>query len=194
MPVRLDRTQRSSDARRVLFVAGAVLVALAATSAAQETTTTRDVIAVNGRVERIDTFSRSLTLRTPDGQMHVAYVGRELKVFDELQSGAAVKVRIAESIIVAMRPGAKLTPPTDTTEAAKKGPAAADADVLQQLKGVIRLESIDRATNVIVYMTGDNRRVMRAVADPKLLEGLNPGDVIEITYTRARAIELEKER
>ena len=155
---------------------------------------TRDVIAVNGRVERLDTFSRSLTLRTPDGQMHVAYVGRELKVFDELQTGDVVKVRIAESIIVAMRPGAKLTPPTDTTEAAKKEPAAADTDVLQQLKGVIRLESIDRATNVIVYMTGDNRRVMRAVADPKLLEGLNPGDVIEITYTRARAIELEKER
>lgn len=192
MSVRTKPVTRNMWNRTLLVPA--VLAGIAAILPAQEpTTATRDVIAVNGRVERIDTFSRSLTLRTPDGQMHVAYVGRDLKVFDELQTGDAVKVRIAESIILAMRPGAKLTPPIDTTQAAKKEPAAADADVLQQLKGVIRLESIDRATNVIVYMTGDNRRVTRAVADPRLLEGLNPGDVVEITYTRARAIELQKE-
>ena len=34
----------------------------------------------------------------------------------------------------------------------------------------------------------------RAVADASLIQSLKPGDVIEITYTRARAIAIEKQR
>jgi hypothetical protein len=45
---------------------------------------------------------------------------------------------------------------------------------------------------MVVYMGGDNRRVQRQVGDPRLLEGLKAGDVVEITYTRARAIGLQR--
>jgi len=77
----------------------------------------------------------------------------------------------------------------DSTAAAKKSPDAARADVLQQLKAVVRVESVDTATQIITYKTADNRNVMRQVSDPRLLEGLQRGDTIEITYTRERAIE-----
>jgi hypothetical protein len=49
-----------------------------------------------------------------------------------------------------------------------------------------------RTSNWVTYKTADNRRVIRAVADPKLLDGLEPGDVIEVTLTRERVIELER--
>jgi hypothetical protein len=45
---------------------------------------------------------------------------------------------------------------------------------------------------VIVYKTADNRKVIRTVVDPRLLDGLKAGDVIEITYTRERAIDLQR--
>ncbi len=168
-----------------------VLVALAAGVRAQEpAATTRDVVSFSARVERLDPFSRSLTLKTADGLMHSVYVAREVKAFDDLKSGDTVRVKIAESVIVAAQPGAKLTPPVDTTAAAKK---ESEQDVLQQLKAVVRIEEVDRATRVVTYTAGDNRKVTRYVADSKLLEGINPGDVIEITYTRARAIEIEKQ-
>jgi Cu/Ag efflux protein CusF len=80
----------------------------------------------------------------------------------------------------------------DSTAAAKKSPDAARADVLQQLKAVVRVESVDTATQIITYKTADNRNVMRQVSDPRLLEGLKRGDTIEITYTRERAIELTR--
>ena len=54
--------------------------------------------------------------------------------------------------------------------------------------------SVDLASQVITYKTADNRNVMRQVADRHLLEGLKPGDTIEITYTRERAIEITKNR
>lgn len=156
--------------------------------------TTRDVAVVTGKVDRLDPFARSVTLRTPEGLLHTVYAGKELKAFDELRSGDTITVRISESVVVAVRPNAKMTVLEDSTAAAKKGPDAAGADVMQQLKAVVRVERLDLASQVITYKTADNRNVMRQVADPRLLEGLKPGDTIEITYTRERAIEITRNR
>jgi len=162
---------------------------------AQDTkVTTRDVALVAGKVERLDPFARSVTLRTPEGLLHTVYAGKELKTFDQLRSGDTITVRISESVVVAVRPNARMTVLEDNTAAAKKGPDAANTDVMQQLKAVVRVETVDLASQVITYKTADNRNVMRQVTDRKLLEGLKRGDTIEITYTRERAIEITKNR
>ena len=110
--------------------------------------------------------------------------------FDELRAGDSVTVRISESVVVALRPGARTTVVEDQTAAAKK--SAEGADVLQQLKATVTVESVDVATGMITYKGADNRSVMRVVSDRGLIDGLKRGDIIEITYTRARAIELTK--
>jgi len=155
--------------------------------------TTREGLGASGRVEQLDRSSRSLTLRTDEGVVHVVYVEPGLKVFDELQTGDQVTVRFLESVVVALRPGDKPKRVEDSTAAAQKE-SAENRDVVQQLKATVKIESVDLKQQVVVYTTGDNLRVMRVVADPRLIEGLKPGDVVDITYTRERAIELEKRR
>ena len=150
-------------------------------------------MAVTARIERLDAFSRSLTLKTADGIVHVVSVGPELAVFSELKTGDNVFVRIVESVIVEARPGAKTTGVIDTTAAAKKAPEATQGDVLQQLTAVVTIESVDLPMQLVVYKDGNNRRVQRQVSDPRLLDGLKAGDVIEITYTRERAIALQRQ-
>src|SRR5262245_54686994 len=153
-------------------------------------TSVRTIAAISGRIDRIDNATRWLTLRVGDNQYQSVFVGPEVKIFNELKAGDNVSIRVEESVVVAARPNTRPTVITDTTAAAKKENPS--SDVMQQLKAVVTIESVDAATQMIVYKTGDNRRVMRAVADPKLLEGLKAGDVIEITYTRARAVEVER--
>jgi hypothetical protein len=168
------------------------LRALTAPALAQEPkTVTREVVLGSARVDRIDRFSRSLTLRTKEGLVQTVYVEPELKVFDEVRSGDTVTVRVVESVVVDVRPNARPTVVTDTTDAAKKE-AGGTADVLQQLKATVTVESIDAANQVIVYTMADRRQAMRQVADARLLKGLKQGDVIEVTYTRERAIALTK--
>jgi len=154
----------------------------------------RDVAVITGRIERIDPFSRSLIVRTAEGLANNVYVGPELKIFNELRAGDAVTVRVTESVVVALRPNAKTTVVEDQTAAAKKGARGAGADVIQQLKAVVTVESVDAATLIITYKGADNRRVTRQVTDRHLIEGLKSGDTVEITYTRERALELTKER
>jgi len=93
-----------------------------------------------------------------------------------------------------VRPGGKPSVPVDTTADARPATTSAESEVLQQLKAAVTVESVDRSARVIAYKTADNRRVNRAVADPRLLEGLKAGDVIEITFTRERAIDLQRAR
>jgi hypothetical protein len=177
------------------LLASLCTVALAAVSAdarQEPRGTAREPVAVTARVDRIDTTARSLTL-SAGGVTHIVHVGPELEVFRELKIGDTVLVRIVESVIVEARPGAKTTTLTDMTAAAKKGPAAGKTDVLQQLKAVVKVESVDLPMQLIVYTAADNRRVQRQVADPRLLEGLKAGDIIEITYTRERAISLQRQ-
>ena len=47
---------------------------------------------------------------------------------------------------------------------------------------------------MVVYKTADNMRATRGVLNPHLLDGLKPGDVVEITYTRERAVDLQRAR
>lgn len=175
----------------VLFLTAGVSAQDPATAPRTEV---RDVAVVAGRIDRIDSFSRSLILRTAEGLSHNVYVGRELTIFNELRAGDSVTVRVTESVVVALRPNAKTTALEDSTAAANNGARGAGADVIQQLKTTVIVESVDMATQMVTYKGADNRRVTRFVPNRALIDGLKRGDIVEITYTRERAIELTKNR
>jgi len=155
---------------------------LVSAPAQEPKTSVREFVSVAGTVDRIDRSSRMLTLRGDQGILQSVYVPPEFKLFDELKAGDKVLARIRESLIVSARPGLKPQVTTDTT-----------ADATKKPKAVVTIESVDPATGVVTYKTADNRRVVRAVMDPKLLEGLKPGDVVEVTLTRERVVELQRQ-
>ena len=160
----------------------------------QPNTSVRETVTVSGTVERTDRSTRTLTLRTSPNTTQLVTVAPDVKLFDELQSGDKITVRLVESVIAEVRPGAKPSVPVDTTAKATPQDPSQRNEVLQQLKAAVTVESVDRNRNLIVYKTVDNRRVVRAVIDPRLLDGLKPGDVVEITYTRERAVDLQRAR
>jgi hypothetical protein len=165
---------------------------LVSAPAQEPKTSVREFVSVAGTVDRVDRSTRMLTLRGDQGILQSVYVPPEFKLFDELKAGDKVLARIRESFIVSARPGLKPQLLTDTTADAMKTRDATDPQLLQQLKAVVTIESVDSATAVVTYKTADNRRLARAVIDPKLLEGLKPGDVVEVTLTRERVVELQR--
>ena len=154
----------------------------------------RENVTLSGTVERTERNSRTLTLRTSPDTTQIVTVGPEVKLFDELKTGDRITVRVSESVIVAVRPGAKLSVPVDTTASATTSGASGNSDVIQQLKAAVTILSVDRKQNLVAYRTADNTRAVRLVVNPQLLDGLKPGDVVEITYTRERAIDLQRAR
>jgi hypothetical protein len=157
-------------------------------------TSVREFVRLAGTVVSIDRGTRLLTLKGEQGIVQSVYVPPEFKLFNQLKAGDKIQARVRESVIVSTRPGLKPQLTADTTTAAAKEPrAATDPELIQQLKTVVTIESIDPATSMVTYTTADNRRLIRAVMDPRLLEGLKPGDVIEVTLTRERVVELQRQ-
>ena len=172
----------------------ALCLLLMPTVAQEPKVSVREFVSLAGTVDRIDRGSRTLTLKVDNRFMQSLYVPAEFKVFDELKAGDRVVARIRESVVVSVRPGLKPQLPTDTTaDAARQSGGTANQQITQQLTVVVTIETIDRTNNWITYKTADNRRIARAVTDPKLLDGLKPGDVIEVTMTRERVIDLQRQ-
>ena len=142
-------------------------------------------------VDRIERSSRVLTLRSGGNTFQTLSVDPSVKAFDDLKTGDIVTVRYLESIVVQVRPGAALTDVRDSTAEAQK---ASNGQVLQQLKAVVKVERIDPQALSTEYRTKDNRKVLRSVADKRVLEGLKVGDQVEVTMTRERAIGIERAR
>ena len=175
------------------IVVMALLTALPGQSQAPATSV-REFVSLSGTVERIDRSTRTLTLRTSSSTTQPIDVPPEVKLFDELRTGDKITVRISEEVIVAVRPGAKPSEAVETTGTATSRDPSGKSQVIQQVKATVTIESVDRRQNVVVYTTGLNLRVTRAVADPRLLDGLKAGDVVEITHTRERAIDVQRAR
>jgi len=140
------------------------------------------------RVERVEPLTRIVIFRDQGGVAQSVYVDPAVTAFDTLKAGDTVTVRYLESVIVEVRPDATPGAVRDTTRAARE---AGNEPIDQQLKIVVTVESIDPKGPFVTYRTHDNRRLVRAVMDKRLLEGIKPGDRIEVTLTRARAISIE---
>src|SRR5206468_12904565 len=107
-----------------------------------------------------------------------------------LAVGDDVTVRFTDSTIVRANRQAQPARLSDTTaqareEAQKQG---ADTHIVQQLKLVVRIDGINRQAGEVMYRTADDMYGLQRVSDLKLLDGINPGDTVEIIYTRARAV------
>jgi Cu/Ag efflux protein CusF len=176
----------------IAVVAGTV--AFPALAAPDQPNVTRRESVMTAKVDDIDTFSRTVTFRTPEGLLSEIHVPPEIRQFDDLRRGDIVTVRFIESVIVQVRPDAKPTTVEDTTAEARAGAGEQAADLLQQLKVTVVIDDIDRQAGIVVYRKDDNMKVARAVLDRRLLEGLKPGDRVEVTYTKSRAISVEPGR
>lgn len=170
----------------------ALAVALILTQ--QPTGVAQQVFEVVGEVERIDRTGRLVTISSAGDIQAPIWIGPDLPIFEQLQRGDLVVVRYYDAYIVQVTPGARMGPMENTTETAKDAVKRPDADVLQQTRLVVTIDAIDRATQSVTYHGADNRRVFRVVQHPQLLEGVKVGDVVTITYTRARAVSVERKQ
>jgi hypothetical protein len=168
-----------------VVVAG--LLAHAAPVQAQNVVTREST--VTATVDRIERSSRLLTFRGEGNTVQSVYVDPDVAEFNDLKVGDVVTVRYVESVIVQVRPDSRPSGVRDTTDEARK---AGRDSVIAQSKAVVTIEKIDVQALLVSYSTKDGLRAARGVSDKRLLEGLRPGDRVEITLTRERAVDIQR--
>jgi hypothetical protein len=180
------------SARNVFCISFMGVVAGLIALAQQPTGVAQQVFEVSGQVDRVDRVGRNITIKTGGTVPTSIYVGPDLAIFDQLNSGDVVIVRYYDAYIVELTPGSRMKPIENTTSEAQKNVQRPDVNVLNQMRLVVTIDAIDRATSTVTYHGADNRRVFRVVQHAQLLDNVKPGDVVTITYTRAQAVAITK--
>jgi Cu/Ag efflux protein CusF len=144
-------------------------------------------------IQAIDTTARQITLRTDTGEEDTYTVGPEVARFNEFKVGDKVKMTYYESIVYQVRkPGDTANVAEDAAAFNRAKGALAAGTLATQEKRTVTVKAVDPAVPSITVTTEDGRTVTRKIENKKHLEGVKPGDRIDITYTQALLTSVER--
>ena len=170
---------------------GYILVALALLTSsqitrAQQPITKSQTVKGTATIVAIDSTQRIVTLRTSSGEEDSLAVGPEVKRFNELKVGDRINMTYTESIVVTTQPPGTPAKPSTVGAAVTPGSGKApSATAAGQVTTTVTVKAVDPAVPSITVTTADGRTVTRKIDNKKNLEGVKPGDKLDITYTRA---------
>jgi Cu/Ag efflux protein CusF len=170
----------------------ALLAALpVASSAAAQTpkpVTKEAEVTATATIKAIDPATRSVTLRTENGDEDTFTVGPAVTRFNQLKVGDTLKVSYYESLVFQVKkPGAPSTSSATSVAGGRMQDRPGGAIGKQQTTSVT-VKAVDMNVPSITVTTADGRTLTRKIADKKNLEGVKVGDQVQITYTQALAV------
>jgi Cu/Ag efflux protein CusF len=174
------------------LIAAAVLVSMARTASAQTKTLTAETKVVTAVVEAIEAQTRTVTLKKPDGTYVSVVAGPEVKRFDEIKLGDKVNARYYENVVIRMkRPG---EPDVDTASRGTTGsgqvlPGGTKA---KQRTITATITDIDMNMPSITFTGPKGWKYSSKVEDKAALAGVKVGDKVDITWTEAVLVSIER--
>jgi len=171
----------------------AAMVATGAGAAfAQTKTITGEMKTTKVTIEAIEASSRTLTLKRDDGTYVTTVVPDTEKRFDQLKVGDVINARYYENIVLRLKPAGE--PDVDAASAAKTPGAegAAAKTTAKQRVITATITAIDPALPSVTFTGPNGWKYSSKVQDKKALEKVKVGDKVDITWTEALLVSLEK--
>ena len=174
------------------IIEAAVLVSMASTAMAQSKTFNEKMVVETGTVETIEVASRTVTLRKPDGTVVTIFAGPDVKRFEEVKVGDKVTARYYENMVIRVkRPGepdvdtaAKTTTPSQ--QALPGGTRAKQRTI------TATITAIDMNAPSITFTGPNGWKYSSPVQDKEALAKVKVGDKVDIVWTEALLVSLER--
>jgi len=185
--------------KSILFPLGLLLLAVSASqvSVAEELKRVAErgsVERVEAVVEAINVDNRIVTLRSlTEDETVVMEVGDEVRNLAQVQVGDRVVVQFFQAVAVDLKKGGGLEATADqAVVAARAMPGDKPAGGVGEATEVVAtIMAIDRDEPSVTLKGPQGNVVDVIVQDPQKLNGVDVGDQVIITYTRAMAISVE---
>ena len=152
------------------------------------------VTKVRGTVAGVDKDAGTVTLKGPKGRTVTIEV-RDKQKLDMIKVGDPVVAAYMEAVAFRVqKPGSGATPGVTTQETrVSSGPGETPAGAIgREVTATVTITAIDKKAHTVTVKGPQGGTETIKARDPKNLEGLKVGDMVEITYTQALAISLDK--
>lgn len=145
-------------------------------------------------VTKVDKKNRKVTVKRTDGHSVTLELGPEVKNLDQIDPGDDVKVVYYESVAFDVKVPGKAEPGVTVVggaDAAEKGekPGAMGARMVT-VTSTIEAIGDDPPSVTLKGPEGGTRKIR--VKNPKYLENVEVGDLVEMIYTQAVAVSVEE--
>lgn len=153
-----------------------------------------NAVQVTATVEKIDHATRRVTLLLPGKREVELVVADSVKNLAQVAPGDQVRATYYESLVFQVRkPGESRPGASAQTSMATAAPGSTPAGVaLSQVTVTTTVKGIDRDAQTITVALDDGGLRTLPVKNPANLDKVKVGDLLEITYSEAVAIAVEK--
>ncbi|MEB2285856.1 MAG: hypothetical protein OZ922_14360 [Myxococcales bacterium] len=154
----------------------------------------RAVVSAAARVVKVDLKSRVVTLKNAEGKVFDLKVGEEVRNLPQVKKGDDVVVTYYESLAITLKKPGEATPGVTVADAAGRAEPGAmpGAAIGQQTTIVATVVGVDKKKGTVKLKDSKGKVAEVEARDPKRLEPVKVGDLIEAVYTEAVAISVEK--
>lgn len=155
---------------------------------------TKGEISKTAKVTKVDYKKRKITLDI-DGKPHVITANEDVKNLDQIKKGDTVVTTYKEALAYSISKedkSASKVKVSGESWTAKPGEKPEAGSVAEYTSTVI-IKNIDRNTPSVTLENADGERQTLKVLHPERLEGIEVGDAIDVTYSEAIAVKVEKQ-
>jgi hypothetical protein len=147
---------------------------------------------VTATVTQIDQKNRVLTVKTPDGLDYTFVVDPAVKNLPQVNVGDTVAATYKEALAYEVKKGGKAGA-SETVAGGSADPGKKPAGAIaRQVHITVEITAIDPSVPSVTFKGPQGNTRTIKVRDPKKLEGVSVGDTVELTYTEALALKVEK--
>jgi hypothetical protein len=153
-----------------------------------------ETVTAHATVTKIDQKSRKVTLQRPDNSKFTIVAGPEVRNLDQVKKGDVVKLEYRQSIAYEVnKPGTAKPGVTASTDVTRSNPGEKPGGSVTDTVTVrMTITAINKARAEATLLGPDGESNVVRVRNPSNLDKVDVGDVVDLTYTEALGVSVEK--
>lgn len=138
--------------------------------------------------------TRHVTLKDADGKTSVIVAGHEVRNLAQVKKGDVVRITYHESIAYQVKKPGAAQPGVATSTDVSRSPLGEKpaGSVTDTVTVRATIAAIDKATSHVTLRGPRGKVIVVKAKDPSKLDAVQVGDLVDITYTEALAVAVEK--
>jgi hypothetical protein len=173
-------------------LAAAVLVLAPRIAVGQSKTLTGESKVVTATVEAVEAQTRTITLKKADGTYVQTVAGPDVKRFDEIKVGDKVTARYYDNLVIRMKKPGDPDVSSGSSATTASGQAMPGGTTAKQVAITATITAIDPKAPSITFTGPNGWKYTSRVEDTKALEKVKVGDRVDIIWTEAMLVSVER--